>query len=120
MAGEAGAQIATTGTQPPIGAFVQDLLHPNGATNFMGCNPEIGYSTNSEGITIGAVCATNYGTVLTGGGSKNAIYCSTTVVLIPTDRVDVTAGVATKNNATGIFDVLANVPAGGFFWAVTR
>jgi hypothetical protein len=118
MSGTPGAEIATTGTQPPIGAFVQDTVHPNGATGFIGCNPEIAYDTNEMNIPLATVCSTDYGTALTSTGSKDAVYCSSAVVLVPTDKVTVSAGVATKDNSTGTHLVFANVPAAGFFWAV--
>lgn len=120
MSGTPGAEIANTGVQPPIGAFVRDTLHPNGATGYIGCNPEIAYATNEEGINLATVCSTNYGTALTSTGSKDAVYCSSAVVLIPTDKVTIVAGVATKDNASGTHTVFANVPAGGFFWAVVN
>ena len=120
MSGNLGAQIAAAGVQPPIGAFVQDAVHPNGATNFIGCNPEIAYVSNEAGIVIGSGCETNYGTALTSTGSKAATYCSSAVVLIPTDKVTISSGVATKDNSTGTHTVFADVPAGGYFWAVVN
>ena len=118
MSGTCGAEIAAAGVQPPIGVFVQDALHPNGATGFIGCNPEIAYATNEEGINIATTCSTNYGTALTSTGSKDATYCSSAVALIPTDKVTIVGGVATKDNSAGTHTVFANVPVGGFFWAV--
>jgi len=112
-----GEQIAIAGTTPNIGAYVQDTLEPSGDTSYIGCNPKIGYDRNVLGASVGAVCPVNTGVAQT---TKTAIWSSSAVVLIPTDRVDVTAGVATKNNATGAYDVLANVPAAGYFWAVLR
>ena len=117
MALATGQQIGIAGTQPNIGAFVQDVLRPNGQTNYIGCDSLTSAATNEDvrNIPIGTVCQTNYGTTQ---AAKDAIYSSSAVVLIPTDKVDVTSGVAVKNNATGTRTVFANVPAGGFFWAV--
>jgi len=112
-----GDQIAAAGVQPVIGAFVQDILRPEGATNFVGCNPLTGYDTNSMGIAINTTCNTSFGTT---AAAKPATYASVSVILIPTDRVNLAAGVATKDNVSGTHNVLANVPANGFFWAVLR
>jgi len=112
-----GDQIGTAGVQPVIGLFVQDTLAPDGATNFIGCNPRIAYAAGQVGIEINTVCNSNFGT---SASAKPATFASSAVVLIPTDRVDLTAGVATKNNASGLYDVYANVPAAGRFWAVLR
>jgi hypothetical protein len=115
MSGTPGVVIGgATGPQPPIGAYVQDTVHPNGDTNFIGCNPEIGYAAN-PGIPIATTCPVNSGSAQT---TKNAVFCSSAVVLVPTDKVTISSGVATKDNSTGTHNVLANVPAAGFFWAV--
>ena len=118
--GTAGQQIAFAGTQPNIGAYVQEGStgtgnQPCGDTTFAGCNPAIGYATNALGCDIGFTCPVNSGAAQ---ATKSATWCSSAVVLIPTDKVDVTAGVATKNNATGLYMVYASVPAAGYFWAV--
>ena len=113
--GTAGQQIATTGYIPNIGAFVQDATHPNGATDFAGCNPEIGYDRNALGCDIGFVCPTNAGV---GQLSASAIWGHTTVALVPTDKVTIASGEFTKDNAAGTHTIYANIPAGGYGWAV--
>ena len=115
MSGIPGVVIGgATGPQPPIGEYVQDTAHPNGDTNFIGCNPEVGYASN-PGIPIATECPVNSGSAQT---TKGATFCSINEVLIPTDKVTISDGVATKDNSTGTHNVLADVPADGFFWAV--
>ena len=113
--GTAGQQIGAAGVQPNIGAFVQDALHPNGATNFAGCNPEIAYTYNAVGVDIGFTCYTNYGTTQS---AKPATWGHSTVALVPTDKVTIAAGEFTKDNAAGTHIIATNVPAGGYAWAV--
>ena len=113
--GVAGSTIGIAGVQPVIGAFVQDTLHPNGATDFAGCNPEIAYTYNAAGADIGFTCYTNYGTTQS---AKPATWGSSAVALIPGDKVTIAAGVFTKDNAAGTHTIFANVPAAGYAWAV--
>ena len=115
MAGTAGQQIGAAGTQPPISTYVQDTLAPVGDTNCIGCNPKTGYVTNAFGGAVGFISPCDRGTTQT---DKDAVWASSAVVLIPTDKVTLVAGVATTDNATGTHTVFANVPAGGYFWAV--
>ena len=114
--GTAGQQIGgVAGTQPNIGAFVQDTLHPNGATDFAGCNPEIAYTYNAVGVDVGFTCYTNYGTTQS---AKPATWGHSAVALVPTDKVTIAAGEFTKDNAAGTHTIFGNIPAGGFGWAV--
>ena len=125
----AGSQIGVAGIIPAIGEYVQDVTRPNGQTDFLGCNPAIGYTAaegNEEAFVVGYSCDVNSAAAGTGLGLypatyKVAIYCSIGVAIVPGNRVDVTAGVATLNNATGAYNVFCTLASpGGFFWAVQR
>ena len=114
--GTAGQQIGgVAGNQPVIGEFVQDILRPNGDTNFMGCNPAIGYDRNALGCDVGFTCPTNFGAA---AGTKPATWGHSAVALVPPDKVTIAAGEFTKDDAAGTHTIGGNIPAGGYGWAV--
>lgn len=126
MAAAAGAEIGTTGVQPPIGAYVQDALAPAGNTNYIGVNTGVAYEHNV--LAQGTIFPTESApqpdwlapvddNAATGGTAQWVKNGAT--ALVPGDKVTIAAGVATKDNATGTHNVFANVPANYFFWAVT-
>jgi hypothetical protein len=121
------APVAVPVNQPPIGLYVQDALFPAANTNYNGLNPRQAYATNvlAEGNTApfetvapqpNWTSPTDDDAVTGGIGQwvKNGI-----TALVPGDKVDIAAGVATKNIATGTHNVFATVPANYFFWAIT-
>jgi hypothetical protein len=127
MANKAGATIGIDEVQPPIGLYVQDATEPAGNTNYVGVNTALSYATDVLGIAGPAGVSTaapqpdwivpmddNAATGGTGQWTKNGA-----VALVPTDKVTIASGVATKDNATGTHNVFAAVPANYFFWAVT-
>jgi hypothetical protein len=120
------APVAVPVNQPAIGAYVQDALFPAADTNYLGLNPRLAYPTNVLGESNTVPFETSAvqpnwispadDNAATGGVAqwvKNGI-----TALIPGDKVDIAAGIATKNIATGTHNVFANVPANYFFWAV--
>lgn len=113
MSGTAGQQIGTSGTIPPIGAYVQDATHPNGITNFIGCNPEIAYKTD-QGIALAFTCPTNEEAATGGVG----VWVKSASTLIPTDKVAIVDGVATKDNTTGTHTVFTNAVANDYLWVL--
>lgn len=118
MSGTAGQQIAAAGTMPQIGTYVQDAAEPNGQTNFIGCNPEIAYTTDVLGLwnATSFTCPTNEESAA--GGIASWVVLDTSGPLIPTDTVTIASGVATKDNSTGTHTCFANVLDGEYFWAV--
>jgi hypothetical protein len=125
--------------------YAQDTAHPNGMTNYDGCNPEIAIipQLNAEKSKVGTpvydapgdwmaspmfTCPTNLGANLSSGALRYATLVYTTVALVPTDQVTIANGIATKDNATGTHDVnctitAADLTAGGgkvYFWAVAK
>ena len=123
----AGANIAAAGVQPPIGLYVQDALAPAANTNYIGVNTKVAYATNpvSESDTNPfATSAPQPDWIVpvddnpATGGTAQLVKNGATA-LVPTDKVTISAGVATKDNSTGTHNVFANVPANYFFWAVT-
>jgi hypothetical protein len=117
MAGIAGALVGlTSGSQTPIGEYVQDTEAPSADTNYDGVNVEAVYDTNvlEEDYVAGWTCPTNQAAA-TGGVAQWVISASD---LIPTDKVAIVAGVATLDNATGTHTVFATVAPDQFFWAV--
>ena len=121
-----GTPWSTAVIQHPIGAYVQDALHPNGDTNYIGCNPAVSYETNILGESDTNPFQTsapqpNWLVLVNdnaAAGGKAQLVKNGAVALVPGDKVNVAAGVATKDNATGAHNVFANVPANYFFWAV--
>lgn len=121
-----GTPWSTAVIQPPIGAYVQDALHPNGDTNYIGCNPATSYETNILGESDTNPFQTsapqpnwlvNVNDNATWGGKAQLVKNGATA-LVPGDKVTIASGVATKDNSTGTHNVFATVPANYFFWAV--
>ena len=115
-AGNAGAAIglANTNKVGPIGAYVQDALHPTAENDYAGINADVSYVTNVLGEAIGF---TAYGTQGAVRGKTAQWVQNGATALVPTDKVTIAAGVATKDNSTGTHTVFATVPANAFFWA---
>lgn len=119
MAGSPGEIIGSGGTQPPIGLYVQDATEPTTSTNFIGVDTGTAYETNVLGMDVGTPVAPP-GTQGVTLNSKFLQWCQldTSGPLIPTDKVSITAGIATKDNTTGTHTCFADVPNSYFFWAV--
>lgn len=123
---QAGTPWTASVIQQPIGEYVQDALHPNGSTNYIGCNPATSYATNILGESDTNPFQTSAPQPdwlvpvndNAADGGKAQLVKNGAVALVPGDKVTVAAGVATKDNATGTHNVFANVPANYFFWAV--
>lgn len=117
MSGAAGAQIGAAGTQPPIGTYVQDALDPTTSTNVIGVDVGAAYKTNVMGVAIDpayVVPGTQGATV----GDLDIQWVKSASVLVPTDKVTIALGVATKDNVTGTHSVFATVAVDDYFWAV--
>lgn len=117
MTGVAGSTIGIAGVQPAIGAYVQDATHPNGETNYIGCNPATAHDTDVLGqwsATATFTCPTNEEAAAGGIGS----WVKSASVLVPTDKVVIANGVATKDNATGTHTVFCKAAVGQYLWAV--
>ena len=110
----AGAQIGTTGTQPAIGAYVQDAAAPSADTNYIGVNTKVAYKTNvlGEAYAAGFTCPSNEEAAT--GGIASWVQSAST--LVPTDKVAIVSGVATKDNATGTHTVFCNAVSGDYLW----
>lgn len=121
--------LANTNKIPSVGLYVQDAISVGQA----------GPGMDGEGIGVNGLGFWNYNamgeladgttTVLSNSGAaagKLAVWCITNAGLAGgTTRVDVTAGVAVANNATGLYDVNTGfgspaVPVGSYLWAFTR
>ena len=112
--------------QQPIGEYVRDQTRPNGDTNYIGCNPATSFATNILGESDTNPFQTaapqpdwlvNVNDNATWGGKAQLVKNGATA-LVPSDKVTIAAGVATKDNTTGTHNVFATVPANYFFWAV--
>jgi hypothetical protein len=121
-----GTASSTLVVQPSIGAYVQDALAPAADTNYIGVNTKTAYATNVLGESDTDPFATSApqpdwlvpvdDNAATGG--KAQLVKNGATALVPTDKVTISAGVATKDNSTGTHNVFATVPANYFFWAV--
>ena len=128
-AGNMGAMagLANTNKIPAIGAYVQDVLSlgtsgPSSDGPAIGVNG-LGYWASN--VTGELADGTTLSPANSGAAAgKTAVWATTAAGLAAaTTRVDVTAGVAVANNATGLYDVnvgTASVPIGSFFWAFLR
>ena len=130
-AGNAAAAIglANTNKQLRIGAFVQDVgvtggtvAGPEADGNYGGVNGRTYYESNVVGEAVGFTTPTNSGAA---AGKVAQWVTNTGALAAGTTRVDITTGVATANNATGLYDIFITVPAAGlaankFFWAFQR
>jgi hypothetical protein len=125
MPAKAGATIGIDEVQPPIGAYVQDAVDPSANTNYIGVDVGSAYDTDVLGIAGPAGVSTEApqpdwivpvnDNAATGGTAQ---WVKSASVLVPTDKVVIALGVATKDNATGTHNVFAKVAVGQFFWAV--
>jgi hypothetical protein len=112
--------------QPAIGGYVQETVYPRGQTNYMGVDTKIAYDTNvlGEGNTDPFISSAPQpdwtcpmdDNAVTGGIGQ---WVKSASALIPTDKVTIALGVATKDNAAGTHNVFATVKIGQFFWAPT-
>lgn len=125
--------------------YVQDTAHPNGMTNYDGCNPEIAIAptldvnASKPGTSVWLApgdwsaspmftCPVNSSANLSASALRLATLVYTTVALVPTDQVTIANGIATKDNTTGTHDVNCTITAadlaanGGkmYFWAVAE
>jgi hypothetical protein len=126
MSAKAGATIGIDEVQPAIGAYVQDADDPSADTNYVGVDVGAAYATDVLGIAGPAGISTAApqpdwivpvnDNAATGGTAQ---WVKSASALIPTDKVGIVAGIATKDNATGTHNVFATVAVGQFFWAVT-
>ena len=117
MTGVAGSTIGISGVQPAIGAYVQDATHPNGETNYIGCNPLKAYDSDVVGqwnATTAFTCPTNEESATGGVGT----WVKSASVLIPTDKVVIADGVATKDNSTGTHTVFCNAAVDQYLWVL--
>jgi hypothetical protein len=122
-----GTAWSTRVYQDPIGAHVQNAAKPEAETNYIGANPRTAYATNpvSESDTNPFATTAPQPNWLVPSNDNPAIGGTMQLVkngataLVPTDKVTIAAGVATKDNASGTHTVFATVPANYFFWAVT-
>ena len=117
MTGVAGSTIGVAGVQPSIGLYVQDATHPNGETNYIGCNPLKAYDTDVLGqwsATEAFTCPTNEEAATGGVGT----WVKSASTLVPTDKVTIADGVATKDNSTGTHTVFCNAVLGQFLWVL--
>ena len=121
MSGVPGSLIGIGGLQPAIGMYVQDAVDPTTSTNFIGVDSGTSYEYNALGMAVDTPVAPPG----TQGLTENAKFIQwaqldTSGPLVPTDKVVITDGVATKDNTLGTHTVFANVADGGFFWAVAN
>jgi hypothetical protein len=102
--------------QPTIGAYVRDALEPAADTNYIGVDVTQVWDRNvlAEDYVTGWTAPVN-DNAATGG---KAAFVKSASVLVPTDKVTIAAGVATKDNAAGTHTVFANVAIDQYFWAV--
>lgn len=116
MAGVAGAAIGVAEVVPAIGGYVQDALAPCADTNYIGVNTAVAYKSNvlGEDFATGFTCPSNE-EAATGGV---AVWVESASVLIPTDKVAIVDGVATKDNSTGTHTVFCNAEVGDYLWVV--
>jgi hypothetical protein len=127
MAAIAGEQIGTTGTQPPIGEYVEACTENKigAATNYIGLNSYEKYNTNSLGQGSVAVnptiapqpdwTAPDNDNDVTGGTSQWVRAAGT---ITEGGTCTVTAGAATAGAGTYSCYAKGGVVAGDFFWAV--
>ena len=103
--------------QPTIGAYVRDALEPAADTNYIGVDVTLAWDRNFLAEDFAAGWTAPVDDNATRGG-KAAFVQNGAVALVPTDKVTISAGIATKDNATGTHTVFATVGANQFFWAV--
>lgn len=135
-AGNAGASIGNANTTKigPIGAYVQDAgvmlggqagnPGPSASDAFWGTNGTTVYDRNviDELVNPAFTVRGNSGAV---EGKLAQWVTNTAIIAAGTTRVDISGvGVATANNAAGLYDVfctpVAGIPANSFFWAFQR
>lgn len=118
-AGNAGAAIGLANTVKigAVGAYVQNTVNPCASDAYFGTNAKTSYKTNvlGESISPDFIVEGNSGTVY----GKNMQWVQSASTLVPGNRVNIAAGVATLN-AAGTHDVYCNAVAGDYFWAVER
>jgi hypothetical protein len=114
LAGTPGDEIGTSGTQPPIGAYVQDTAEPTGSSNYIGA----GLTQSVSGNAIGAIGTTVPSTVGATQGAKTLqwVQMATGQSVVAGDKVTIAAGVATKDNAAGTHTVKATAGPGDYLW----
>lgn len=112
--GNAGAAIglANTTKSGPIGGYVQSALNPRCENTYAGASCKQSYPYNAIGEAIGFTCKG------TGGAAtgKTLQWVKSASVLVPTDKVTIAAGVATKDNAAGTHTVFANAAVNDYLW----
>lgn len=126
MAGTAGAQIAASGNQPPIGAYVEAPTETRiaAATNYVGMNGQTGYKQNALGEGSVATSPSippqpdltvpdNDNDVA--GGISQWVRAAGTIAEGGTCTV--AAGAATAGAGTYVCNVVGGVVVGDFFWA---
>ena len=117
----AGTPWSAAVIQDPLGAYVRDSLWPTVNTNYIGGGVKQAWTiptTDPMGASNVPDWIIPFNYLAAAGGLGQWVKNSATA-LIPTDRVNIVSGVATKN-ATGTHDVFATVAANQFFWAVSR
>jgi hypothetical protein len=122
--GAAGAQIGTTGTQPPIGAYVEAPTEDRiaAATNYIGFNSKVAYKTNvlAQGDISNIapqpdwIVPDNDNDVA--GGTSQWVRAAGTIA--ENGTCTVLAGAATAGAGTYSCYVTGGVVAGDFFWTV--
>jgi hypothetical protein len=126
MAGAAGAQIAASGFQPPIGAYVEAPTETaiNAATNYIGMNGQVAYKTNVLGqgsVAVGPTIPPQPDWIVpdndndVAGGTSQWVQAAGTIAEGGTCTV--AAGAATAGAGTYVCNVKGGVVAGDFFWA---
>jgi hypothetical protein len=114
MAGKAGSTIGIVGTQPPIGAYVQDALFPTGNTNYTGVNTTTAWDTNviEEDNVAGFVAP-----VTSDVASSDATWVQAGGTIAEGGAFDIVAGVTAAGTTHECF-VIGGVVADQWFWAV--
>jgi hypothetical protein len=122
--------VANTNKIPAIGAYVQDALTAGfsgpgaDSAQAIGVNG-LGYWASNvmgEAVDGTTLCPANSGAVT---GRTAQWVTNTALIAAATTRVNIAAGVATADNATGTHDINSGVgnpaiPANSFFWAFQR
>ena len=134
--GNAAAAIGLANTNKilSIGAYVQDVgavqgdkvgnPGPEAYGPYNGLNGTTSYDRNVIGEDKAFVAPSNAGAA----AGKDAIWSTNSggTLAAGTTRCDVTAGVATANNSTGLYDVfcvaptVTALPVNSWFWTFTR
>ena len=112
MSGVAGGNIGTSGSQPAIGAYVQDAAAPNANTNFIGINPTRVYATNEIGQAIGFTSPANFASAT----GKTAQWVQAGDAIVAGDDVTIAAGVTTVDNVSGTHTAFAAAEIGEYLW----